>query len=145
MCMLGVNLDTVYRPAQDLPQLTVEIKMLKWSPEGEQWVLGWERHNLTCFAALCFTFHSQIGYTLQLMDVQMEKNKWRILAVKRMQAKDKKELRDWKGQMNEGKYLFFAVMIIRQLQIHSCLCSFASLLTTWGANSTYDQDVFLML
>ena len=44
---LRVNLDTSYRPANDLAQLTMEIKTLKWSPEGEQRVLGRGRHNLT--------------------------------------------------------------------------------------------------
>lgn len=54
MCLLGVNLNAAYRPEHDLAQLTMEIKMRKWSPEGEQRVLGRERHNLTCFAPLCF-------------------------------------------------------------------------------------------
>ena len=54
MGSLGVNLNAAHRPEHDLAQLTMEIKMQKRSPEGEQKVLARERHNLTCFAPLYF-------------------------------------------------------------------------------------------
>lgn len=138
---LCVNLDASHRPANDLAQLTMEIKTLEWSPEGEQRVLGPGRHNLTRV-----TFQSDGLYCAA---------QWRTDDGKKIQddissekkAEHRKTRWEKEEQMNEEfeVFLFFAAKVTRQLQICSCLCSLRHCSVPEvpiQLSSSCDQDVF---
>lgn len=129
---LCVNLDASYRPANDLAQLTMEIKTLEWSPEGEQRVLGPGRHNLTRVTfqsdGLYCAAHwrtddgeKNTGWYQQWKEGRAQKNEVR--------KRGANEWRIWSIFIFCCKGDKAAADLLVPLQL-------ASLLSTWGANST---------